>query len=502
MDQRPPAESPTSTEEPGSEAFVDKLRKALRRDGDFPASAKVVVELRALVSDPKTNANQIAELILKEPSLGTRILSLVNSSYYRRAKPIMTVSQAVLQIGMKPLAELCSGLVLLQKFIPMARRGGPFATCLQKTIVTALLSSQLAKTTGIASSNSKKDETGYLAGSFAELGPLLLAYYFPQIYESAAKRSEAKGVSLDKSIQDLTGLTPIELSFEVITALELPEFYRQVLSNAIDLKSASKSVSSRDDPAGLMGKAVSCSQEISQAIVEGKDQSQIDSVLSHVQSILKVDLKVITKSIGELPTLFEGHCSSLELDLPKLPEFVVEYSESASSKHAPSKSADLVRQDPQNQFLRYIEEIREAVDRYEPTASIITSVMEALAFGLSLDRVLLMLLAPGKKKLVGRMLLGRIDGFDPTKFERPLGGSAGPYAPDARAIAESRAVFTGDPLIGNGWPLAAIPVGFGPKTIGLIYADRSAGNKDDLDSREQAAIGLLAELLDKSISSH
>ena len=35
-----------------SQEFVEKLKKALRRDGDFPASAKVVTELKTLVSNP------------------------------------------------------------------------------------------------------------------------------------------------------------------------------------------------------------------------------------------------------------------------------------------------------------------------------------------------------------------------------------------------------------------------------------------------------------------
>ena len=117
--------------------LLDKMRKALQKDGDFPASARVVNELRTLISNSQTTATQITEVILKEPSLGTRVLHLVNSSFYRRAKPIMTVSQAVIQVGMRPLAELCSGLVLLQKFIPVAGRGGAFAECLQRSIVTA-----------------------------------------------------------------------------------------------------------------------------------------------------------------------------------------------------------------------------------------------------------------------------------------------------------------------------------------------------------------------------
>lgn len=195
--------------EQSAEELLNKLRRALQRDGDFPASAKVVNELKVLASQPKTTANQITEIILREPSLGTRVLHVVNSSFYRRSKPIMTVSQAVVQIGMRPLAELCAGLVLLQKFVPTARSGGPFATCLKKTIITALVTSELE--TNETKKTSKNEEEGFLCGSFAELGVLLLAYYFPQIYESALKRAEAKKVTFAESLQQLTGITPLDV---------------------------------------------------------------------------------------------------------------------------------------------------------------------------------------------------------------------------------------------------------------------------------------------------
>ena len=42
--------------------------------------------------------------------------------------------------------------------------------------------------------------------------------------------------------------------------------------------------------------------------------------------------------------------------------------------------------------------------------------------------------------------------------------------------------------------------GFGQRAIGVIYADRVNSVAQELDAREQAAIGMLAELLDRSIS--
>ena len=42
-----------------ADRLLDRLKQSLRRDGDFPASAQVVNELRALTSDPKTTASQV-----------------------------------------------------------------------------------------------------------------------------------------------------------------------------------------------------------------------------------------------------------------------------------------------------------------------------------------------------------------------------------------------------------------------------------------------------------
>ena len=46
-----------------------------------------------------------------------------------------------------------------------------------------------------------------------------------------------------------------------------------------------------------------------------------------------------------------------------------------------------------------------------------------------------------------------------------------------------------------------MPIGFGTRCIGIIYADRVGENAQELSGGEQAAIGVLAELLDRSLSS-
>ncbi len=493
----PTKDSQAVVEETGtSDEFIQKLRAALQRDGDFPASARTVAELRALVTDPRTTASQVTELILKEPSLGTRVLHLVNSSFYRRAKPIMTVSQAVIQIGMRPLAELCAGLILLQKFIPNARRGGPFSACLQKTILTSLLTSSFSSNLGANAEAHKGDETGYLAGSFLELGTLLLAYYFPQLYETAIKRAETKKQEVSKAIEEIVGLSPIDLSLEVINALNLPDYYKQTLISTKAIEQGQ--VTSNSTPINAsekLAQSLFASQKISGVLVHNPHKADLDQALTQLKSRLKFDAAILTNVLTEVSISFKNHCSSIELSCSPLPDFVAAYSQPSTVE-----SGDPAENVKGSQFGAFVDEIREAVENREPTASIITRVMETFAWNLNFDRVLLLLVAPGKKKLQGRMMLGSIENFDPKTFERPLIDGVSEFAPDYKAYKEGRPVFTGDPLLENGWPLVAIPIGFGTRLIGIVYADRSSGTDSEISAREQAAIGVLAELLDRSVS--
>jgi HD-like signal output (HDOD) protein len=478
-----------------SEQFLEKLRGALRQDGDFPANARIVSELRTLANDPRTTANQLTELILREPTLGARVLHLVNSSFYRRGKPVMTVSQAVIQIGMKALIDLCAGLVLLQKFVAPARRGGPFATCLQQSIVTSLLASSFSTSFTPQRQKSTVDEGGYLAGLLAEIGPLLVAYYFPQVYERALKRSESKGQSLSQSLAEMIGLSRTELSLQVVAALDLPPFYSEVIAAAEKPQPMTKERGLVSEQLAILrtGNALFAAKTISESVVSNRGAGDLDTQLARITKVLGIDPKGLAGTIGELPTVFAKHCATVEVSLPALPDFVGRYGASSAQaeRAAPTENED--------RFNRFIEEIRGAVEAREPPASIITTVMETFAWGLDFNRVLLLLLSPGKKTLAGRMSLGDIPKFDPKSMQRSLDECIREGTLDGLAFSKGRPIYRGEPLLPDGWPIVALPVGLGAQCIGVIYADR-INSPNELTPREEASIGLLVELLDRAIA--
>ncbi|NMC63139.1 MAG: HDOD domain-containing protein [SAR324 cluster bacterium] len=486
--------SKTTGGEISSEEFLNKLRQALRREGDFPASAKVVSELKALAANPNATGDQITEVILREPSLSIRILHIVNSSFYMRAQPIMTVSQAVLKMGIKPIADLCSGLILLQKFVPAARQNTPFANCLKKVIVTSILTGTITPQLN-AQAGVRNEETGFLAGSFSEMGMLLLAYYFPKIYENALKRAETKHIPVNDAIQQLTGLSPLQISSEVINALNLPPFYSEVMKLAEKAGQIPKNVPAIPvERRHLMNcaKSIVAAETLTDVITEGKGQVALDKAISELQEKHGVEPSFVSSALGGLNDLYKDHCTSMQLTLPDLPEFLESYSPDKAKKTSFEASESL--------FDQYISEIKQAVENREPTASIIVTVMEAISSTLDLDLVLLLLATGGKQSLSGRMLIGDIPNFDPNRFVRPIDHLADPNSVEVLAFKSSRCVFSGKPLLRDGFPIVAMPIGFGKRAVGVIYAERTKGNKEPFDINQEESIRQLAELLDRSLS--
>jgi HD-like signal output (HDOD) protein len=466
--------------------ILERLTAALKKDGDFPVRAKVVADLRTMAGRPNTTVEQISELIIREPSLGTRVLALANSSMYSRNQSITTVTQAVMQLGMKALSDMCAGLVLMQKFVPAAQRGGIFADAVKRTIITSLLSNRIAgtlKVDGLA-------EQGYLAGTFHSLGHLLLAYYFPQVYESAARRAHARGKDVSKSVAELLGTSSTDLTMAIVNALSIPDYYRDILilsHKPIEERKA-------DGARVALSVAVSTASQFAEAIVHGSAK-QLEEALDAVVAKRILPREKFEQAICELPDIFKQHCELIELDFLTLPEFVDRFKqkrEGGELKKAPPE-------DELNAFAGFIREMKGAIKARDPVSSVTTFAMEALIYGLNFDRVVLLYADSDRTKLQGRMGMGKPLPVNAKSIERTLKGEIDGCV-DVRSFKLGVSQHLGEPIFSDGYPCVAVPLGTVNFTKGVIYADRINGSKP-LDENEQAALTVLSELLDESVKS-
>jgi HD-like signal output (HDOD) protein len=87
-----------------------------RLDGeDGVVLISILSELNELTSSDETSANQLAKVILKDPSLTTQVLKVANTVHFNpTGSPVTTVSRSILTIGFNTIKSICISIKVLE----------------------------------------------------------------------------------------------------------------------------------------------------------------------------------------------------------------------------------------------------------------------------------------------------------------------------------------------------------------------------------------------------
>lgn len=449
------------------EDLVNRLKKALGKDGDFPASAKVVSELHRLARDPKSTAQQMTDVILKEPSLGTKILGVVNSAYFRRVKPILTVSEAVVALGSRQIADICSSLLILNKF-----SSGPSDNNLNKALQKGILN-------GLISSGLKTDsnsEIGFMAGVFRNLGEVLLFFYYPDIGKKLKAVAESKNVLFEDAFRLVFQRELLEIVVLVFEEINLPRFYQDCLKAAILLNNPRTTISVNEK---LLEQAIvlEIGHDVAKNITEGEP----------------IDYRELT---AKYPGFSESQIQkSVELGLESIEKFE-EFTNIDFSQIKINKG--LYIQDQQASFSKndqLLEPIKQAISRSANTATLLIMSTEILKS--SFHRVILYLKSKDEPIMKVRIFEGNRDGFKEVDMAVDLGRDH--VLIDSLKVGKP--VFPTTGLFTDSFPVVCIPVGNIRTPVAVIYADRreTVDGCLEISDRERDLIMRLHALINSSL---
>ncbi|MCB1158309.1 MAG: HDOD domain-containing protein [Leptospiraceae bacterium] len=156
----------------------EQIDTVVRDINKLPPMSNVVIRVMNLVRDPAVSIQELATEILKDPAITASILKLSNSAYYRASKPIRTVQEALMTLGIKTVKEiiiLTASKAILNKELKGYQLEGD-ALWLQ-SLVVAELSSRIAREKGL---NVEKDLI-FTAGLLHGIGKVILSQFFPGV---------------------------------------------------------------------------------------------------------------------------------------------------------------------------------------------------------------------------------------------------------------------------------------------------------------------------------
>ncbi|MCP4599620.1 MAG: HDOD domain-containing protein [Proteobacteria bacterium] len=206
---------------------LDKLIVRMKQKRDFPAISQHLNELNTKVALETTSAPKLANVILKDTALTTKLIKLVNSPFYGQVRGRITmVSRAVVLMGFEAVREAALSLLL---FDHLQGDNPEQAQELQEAALGSLMSGIVARTMAEDIDGMNKEEA-FVCAMFHNLGRHVAIYYFPEEMEEVNQLVKHKGLTERAAAYRVLGVSLEELGKELGKQWDFPDGIRNTMT--------------------------------------------------------------------------------------------------------------------------------------------------------------------------------------------------------------------------------------------------------------------------------
>ncbi len=156
---------------------------------NLPTLPSILVKLIRVCSKNEIDLQEVSKIVEKDPSLSSRILKLINSSYYGLSRKIEGIHQAVAYLGTNAIKNIAISASICQSFHPAGGDKSLFnlKTFWWHSIRCAVLAKLLAKNVQY-----NNPDDAFLAGLLHDIGRLVLWVNFSKEYAELLKKHRGR----------------------------------------------------------------------------------------------------------------------------------------------------------------------------------------------------------------------------------------------------------------------------------------------------------------------
>ncbi|WP_152529021.1 HDOD domain-containing protein [Stutzerimonas azotifigens] len=441
----------------GLQAWVQRLNEA-----ELPALAIVVSDLHRLTQEADASVRQLADVLLRDAALTSKVLRVANSSYYNPSQEnIKTISRAIVLIGFDSVRLIGLSVSLIDQLLARASRE-QLQELLARSFHAAVQARNIAGYVLV-----RDQEEVFIAALLHDLGELA-------IWGCGGEQADELVVELARpgSEREATAQRVLGTSFRQLTQGLIRSW------NLGDLASLAAASPGSKDP-GV--RAVSLGARISQAALGGWDCPAMEALVRETAAFTGVSeedaLQQILASADEAIDVARTFGAGRLCDLIPHTDLV------QIRVQQEQRKARLLQPDPAL-TQRALQDLGMMASGGAGLEPVLDSVLDGLHRGVGLERVMLAVLAEGQtsfrvRRAVGEGTQGWMEGF-----RLPVEG-ARPADIFSYVLRQRQAIWMGVPasyslddlvtdgmrqVLGRGMFFVA-PVMAGSRPIGVLYAD-------------------------------
>lgn len=161
----------------------------LRINGQLPSPKGVALAIMNVCRRESVTLDEVARLVQTDPALSARLLHLANTAA-RASRPVASVNEAVLRLGLAAVRQLAMGFSLVDQYPKGLCQGFDYPGFWSHSLLMAVASQELGNVTRIGA----PDEL-FTCGLLGQIGRLALATIYPADYAVILEQS-AGGATL------------------------------------------------------------------------------------------------------------------------------------------------------------------------------------------------------------------------------------------------------------------------------------------------------------------
>ncbi|MCG6146206.1 HDOD domain-containing protein [Leptospira bandrabouensis] len=205
-----------------------KVDEILQDVNKLPAISAVVSKVLEKLQKPDVNIADLAQEISKDPAITANVIKLSNSAYYRASKPIRTVQEALMTLGIKTVKEIvlltAAKGILSQDLNSYQLEAAQLWT---SSLLVAELSSKIVQHKKLKIDK----DLAFTSGLLCSVGKIVLAQFFSPVMmqiKADLKDNQEPFPNLEKKY---FGYTHMEVSENLLKRWNFPQELTDVVAN-------------------------------------------------------------------------------------------------------------------------------------------------------------------------------------------------------------------------------------------------------------------------------
>ncbi|XDD56198.1 HDOD domain-containing protein [Leptospira sp. WS4.C2] len=205
-----------------------KVDEVLQDVNKLPAISSVVSKVLEKLQKPDVNIADLAQEISKDPAITANVIKLSNSAYYRASKPIRTVQEALMTLGIKTVKEIvlltAAKGILSQDLNSYQLEAAQLWT---SSLLVAELSSKIVQHKKLKIDK----DLAFTSGLLCSVGKIVLAQFFSPVMmqiKADLKDNQEPFPMLEKKY---FGYTHMEVSENLLKRWNFPQELTDVVAN-------------------------------------------------------------------------------------------------------------------------------------------------------------------------------------------------------------------------------------------------------------------------------